>query len=85
MKKVFLVLMLTLGIQFPVITVAEECIDGDCENGVGTGFTDEGAIYSGEWKDGLPHGIGKLTISKDNHLEGKWEEGVLVEEKNNKP
>ena len=82
MKKIFLILLLAFSIQYPAIAVAEECMDGNCEDGIGTGFTEEGAIYSGEWKDGLPHGTGKLTLSKDKSLEGRWEEGKLVGKKN---
>jgi hypothetical protein len=82
MKKIFVISLLALSLQYPTIAIAEECMEGDCENGVGTGFTEEGGIYSGEWKDGLPHGTGKRIISKGKHLEGRWEKGKLVEEKN---
>ena len=82
MKKIIFVLLIAFSVQCSSITNAEECMDGDCEDGVGTGFTEEGAIYSGEWQDGLPHGAGKLTISKGKYLEGWWEKGKLVEEKN---
>ena len=58
-------------------------MDGNCEDGVGTGFTDEGKIYSGEWHDGQPHGVGKLIISKGKYLEGQWEKGKLIEKKIN--
>ncbi len=81
MKKLVILFLLALGIIFSTITFAEECMEGDCDDGTGTGFTEEGKLYSGEWKDGKPHGIGKLTISKGKHLEGRWEKGQLVEDK----
>ncbi len=81
MKKVILFLILTVSIQLSTISFADECMEGDCENGTGTGFTEEGKLYSGEWKDGDPHGLGKLTISKGKYLEGRWEKGQLVENK----
>lgn len=59
---------------------ADECMEGNCENGVGEGFTDEGNIYRGQWKDGLPHGAGKLTLSKGKYVEGIWEKGKLKED-----
>jgi len=82
MKKIIFLFLLTSIIQLPVFTAADECMDGDCEDGIGTGFTGEGEIYSGEWQDGLPHGSGKLTVSKGKYIEGRWEKGKLVEEKN---
>ncbi len=56
-------------------------MEGDCNNGVGTGFTEEGKIYEGEWKNGYPHGDGKLQVTKGKVIEGKWEKGELVQEK----
>lgn len=82
MKKFFTLFLMTLSIQFSAVAFADECMEGDCENGTGIGYTEEGKIYSGEWKDGEPHGPGKLTISKGKHLEGTWKKGQLVEEKN---
>ena len=81
MKKIIFLFLLASIIQLPVFTAADECMDGDCEDGIGTGFTEEGKIYSGKWLDGLPHGVGKLTVSKGKHIEGRWEKGILVEEK----
>lgn len=80
MKKTILLILLASSIQFPTAARADECMSGDCENGIGTGFTDEGTLYNGEWQDGLPHGFGKLTIAKEQ-IEGRWEKGKLVEEK----
>ena len=81
MKKITLLMLLTFSLSFSAIAFADECMEGDCDNGSGTGFTEEGKLYSGEWQDGLPHGMGKLTISKGKHLEGRWEKGLLVEDK----
>ena len=81
MKKIILVLLLVFNIQYAGTVIAEECMEGNCDDGIGTGFTEDEKIYSGEWRDGLPHGIGKLTVSKDKQIEGRWEKGELVEEK----
>lgn len=72
-----------LAIAGPLL--ADECLEGNCDNGVGTGFTEDNKIYVGEWKHGLPDGQGKLNISKDKVVEGRWEKGVLVEEKKSSP
>lgn len=81
MKKIALLVLLAAVIQLPVYSGADECLDGNCDNGIGTGFTEEGKVYSGEWQGGFPHGFGKLTISKDKFIEGQWEKGQLVDEK----
>ena len=70
-------------VVFPIfistLCLADECMEGDCENGVGTGFTEEGKIYQGQWQDGLPHGTGKLTKSRGKYIEGVWDKGELKE------
>lgn len=81
MNKIVFLFLLACSIQYPLNSAADECMEGDCEDGIGTGFTEEGAIYSGEWQDGLPHGFGKLTFPKGQYTEGRWEKGKMVEEK----
>lgn len=81
MKKLLIVVLSAALIQLPALTGADECMEGNCDNGMGTGFTEEGKVYSGEWQGGLPHGFGRLTVSKDKFIEGQWENGKLVDEK----
>ena len=38
----------------------------------------DGTIYVGEWKDGVPHGKGKLTLGKIEVYEGDFREGRKV-------
>lgn len=80
MKKGILVLFMVFSLLAPVVLVADECMEGDCDNGVGTGFTEEGKIYEGEWKDGYPHGKGTLIVSKGKVIVGEWAKGKLVKE-----
>jgi len=83
MKKrlfwLWLFFVMTLFCSSPLI--ADECMEGDCDDGIGTGFTEDNKIYEGQWKDSYPHGMGKKYISKDKIVEGRWEKGKLVEEK----
>ena len=81
MKIILPVVLFLFCLQTPQPVLADECMEGDCNNGVGTGFTEEGKIYEGEWKDGYPHGKGKLQVTKGKVIEGKWERGELVQEK----
>lgn len=81
MKTIIGVLLFTVLLGFPVVLCADECMEGDCDNGIGSGFTEDNKIYEGEWKNGLPHGEGKLYVSRGEVIEGVWEKGELVEEK----
>lgn len=81
MKKGFLFLLLVSCFLFPGVLAADECMEGDCDNGKGTGFTEDGKIYEGEWKDGYPHGKGTLYVSREEVIKGEWAEGKLVKEK----
>jgi len=51
-----------------------QCIEGDCENGYGKSDLFY-AIYEGTFKDGTPHGAGKLFYD-DYTYEGEIKEGV---------
>ncbi len=81
LKNVIVLLSAVLIVLFTSPLWGDECMEGDCEDGIGTGFTESNKIYEGEWKDGMPHGSGKLYVSKDKVIEGIWEKGKLVEEK----
>ncbi len=80
MKKSIVVLFMIIGLLAPGTLVADECMEGDCDSGVGTGFTEDGQIYEGEWQDGYPHGKGTLYISKEKAVKGEWVKGKLVKE-----
>ncbi len=81
MRKSILITFAVFGMFFLTPLYADECMEGDCDNGYGTGFTEGNKVYEGEWKDGLPHGQGTLYVSKGKVIEGLWEKGELVEEK----
>lgn len=80
MKNILLIIMTLVALAINRPALADECLEGDCSNGRGKGFTDEGKIYTGEWRHGQPHGQGRLFIAKDKSIEGRWQEGKLVEE-----
>jgi len=70
MKKIPVILLFILCLAAPSTLFADECMEGDCDNGVGSGFTDNNLIYEGEWKDGLPDSKGKL-VKEENVNEEK--------------
>ncbi|KAL9188902.1 hypothetical protein ACHAXT_011392 [Thalassiosira profunda] len=38
-------------------------------------YANSGAVYDGEWKDDMWHGIGTFTSAADNVIEGEWMKG----------
>ena len=84
MKTIIEIMLLVAVLIFPQSIFADECMEGDCENGIGRGFTEEGKLYDGEWLDGVPHGQGRLFVSKKKIIEGRWQNGNLIEEKEDK-
>ena len=51
-----------------------KCLEGDCINGTGKFLLAPGQIYEGKFKNGLPHGKGKL-IMDGVEGSGKWKNG----------
>jgi hypothetical protein len=68
--KILYFTIITLVAQFS----AAQCLEGDCENGYGK-YDLFYAIYEGTFKDGLPHGAGKLFYEGYTY-EGEIKEGV---------
>jgi hypothetical protein len=59
-----------------------ECIEGDCENGLGIYVFSDGSYYTGEWKDGFPEGSGTLIYIDGSQLKGKWKAGSYISKGN---
>ena len=79
MKTVVRLMLIAAVLILPQSVFADECLEGDCENGIGKGFTEDGEIYDGAWLDGEPHGQGRLFIGKGKIIEGSWQKGQLLE------
>ena len=54
----------------------ETCLEGNCENGVGTWIYREGKKYVGQFQNGVPHGKGQLTLPNGMKVIGQFENGV---------
>ena len=50
----------------------EDCVEGDCEDGIGAFRYPDGAIYDGEWKNGEKDGNGTFTLPSGDRFTGKW-------------
>lgn len=72
------VLLLLLAAAFcltPRQAVADECIDGDCQNGKGVQQFGEIGKYEGEFKDGFRSGKGTMTYVDMCQYVGDWQKG----------
>jgi hypothetical protein len=49
-------------------------------NGNATGNLQDGFSLTGQRKDGIPHGLGKLTDKNGEISEGKFDSGMMIEE-----
>lgn len=63
-----LILMMAGG-----LSAADQCIEGNCENGQGTILYATGHKFSGTFKDGDRHGEGVLILPGGRKLVGVWE------------
>jgi len=75
-------LFLTFSVLlFGIITVQAQCVEGDCNNGVGIFKQYIGdqliSTYEGHFRDSKWDGFGKLKTKKGDIYEGEWLNGVL--------
>ncbi|MBF0164914.1 MAG: hypothetical protein HQM01_10505 [Magnetococcales bacterium] len=54
------------------------CVEGDCQNGVGTFIHDDGARYVGNWSKGKKHGSGEFRFPAGGGYRGIWQNGQLT-------
>jgi hypothetical protein len=74
------------AVGFPVsLQALGNCIEGDCNEGVGTWESPQGHKYIGPWKDGKPDGYGKAVMPNGNVIEGNFVDGLLNEGKETYP
>jgi hypothetical protein len=55
-----------------------QCIQGNCQNGLGTFLFPGGSKYIGEWKNGQMDGTGEFIFSSGARYVGEWSEDKLV-------
>jgi hypothetical protein len=68
--------------EFVGLTLIENgkigCVEGDCKNGKGTFIYKEGvAKYTGDFKDGQPHGVGHCLYANGDQYTGEWAGGAF--------
>jgi hypothetical protein len=57
-------------------TFAQQCLDGNCDNGRGTYQYENGSKYQGQFKMGRPSGRGTIIFANGNQYNGDWNNGM---------
>ena len=74
MKNAIAILIFVL----PSVVLAQ-CVDGDCENGVGTYVWESGSVSNGPWKDGVLNGIvQEILYDDEGHLIGTFDGQMIM-------
>ncbi|MBF0429473.1 MAG: hypothetical protein HQL94_11170 [Magnetococcales bacterium] len=60
-----------------IVRPTQGCIEGDCQNGVGTFIYGDGGKYTGHWLNGKMHGEGHFRLPSGGEYKGKWKNGRL--------
>jgi hypothetical protein len=76
MKNLVFIVSITIFLV-PVLSFADECVEGDCVNGQGTMLYATGHRYIGGFKDGVRHGEGVLLMPGKRKIEGVWVENEI--------
>ena len=76
MKKILILFFLA-----PIISFGQ-CVDGDCDNGVGTYVFDDGSVTNGSWTNGQADGVVQEILYDDEGrligtYDGIMEMGVM--------
>ncbi len=90
MRKILFLALTLIFYASPVISLGTEegcgeegeCIEGDCDTGIGTYIFTDGSSYTGAWRDGFPEGTGTLKYNDGTEFKGKWKSGSYFGEDN---
>ena len=76
MRKLFLYIFLVLILCNTGFARSTGCVDGNCENGVGTWNYTDLTSYTGEWSGGNKHGQGTETWPNGYIYKGTFQNSV---------
>lgn len=74
-KKNWIIASALLLSTYTPFTAIAQCLEGNCENGVGKFRYNDNSQYQGAFKNGKQEGKGKIFFSNGSTYEGDWQEG----------
>jgi len=75
MKKLFLYICLGVILCNTGFARTTGCVEGDCEDGIGTWTYTDKTTYVGEWSDGKMLGQGTFTWENGDRYVGEFHDG----------
>tara|TARA_R110002072_G_scaffold32623_1_gene99316 strand:+ start:326 stop:763 length:438 start_codon:yes stop_codon:yes gene_type:complete len=74
LKKITLALVVTIGFT---ALVKAQCTTGNCFEGNGSYLFENGDLFNGSWKKGLPNGYGVYEFTSGDVYKGAWKDGLM--------
>ena len=74
LKKVVFTLLFAIGLTG---FVNAQCTTGNCFDGNGTYLFENGDLYNGLWKKGIPNGYGVYEFANGDVYKGAWKGGLM--------
>ena len=71
--KIILSVMVACAAYF---SATAQCLDGDCQNGLGTFQFENGNKYRGDFRKGIINGKGTIVFGNGNRYNGDWVNGM---------
>lgn len=74
LKKITLSLLIVFGFAS---FVNAQCTTGNCYEGTGSYLFENGDLFNGSWKKGLPFGYGVYEFTNGDVYKGAWLNGLM--------
>ena len=75
--KLFLSLMLAIGIAVSSTELYAQCKSGNCMNGRGEMIFSTGDVYKGQFRKGNMNGTGEMIFKTGDKYQGDWRDGKM--------
>ena len=68
---------LLISLFYSTLSLAQICIEGECQNGVGIAINSDGSKYEGQFIDARSHGQGSIQYRNGDSYIGDFLDGVF--------
>ena len=74
LKKTTMAMLMAFGL---ISFANAQCTTGNCFDGNGTYLFENGDLYNGLWKKGIPNGYGVYEFANGDVYKGAWKGGLM--------